>query len=115
MGKNKFGDLACEMHECTAQMASLMIEVQSDEIIAKMRVIDDIKDELEKRDEIYWRQRSRQDFLKSGEKNISFFRKKAKQRVHWNHIESIKDEAGQIFEEEEEIQEVIAGHFENLF
>lgn len=112
-GKNKFGDFAREMREGSLQMAKLMNEAQSEETISKMRAINNRMDELEQREEIYWRQRSRQEWLKWGDKNTSFFHKKAKQRIHRNHIEMITDEAGNVYEDE--IQEILTCHFETLF
>ena len=113
--KNKFGDCAREMRECTARMGKLMKEEPTEENIAHMRAIDGRMDELEKREELFWRQRSRQDWLKFGDKNSKFFHAKAKQRATRNHIDSIQDAAGLVYEEEEEIAEIFVQHFESLF
>ncbi|XP_021748400.1 uncharacterized protein LOC110714214 [Chenopodium quinoa] len=62
--RNKFGDFIKEMKDCKGRMESLMGETQTEEIIAQIRDLDDKMDELEKREEAYWRQRSRQEWLK---------------------------------------------------
>lgn len=112
--KIKFRNFAREMRECTVQMENLMANSQTEETIAKMREIDERMDELERREELYWRQRSRQDWLQCGDKNTDVFHTKAKQRVQRNTISIIHDEAGQKFEEEDQIQEVFAAYYENL-
>ncbi|XP_021751095.1 uncharacterized protein LOC110716771 [Chenopodium quinoa] len=80
-----------------------------------MRSLDGRMDELERREELYWRQRSRQDWLKNGDKNTSFFHTKASQRKSRNHIRKIQDAAGNTFCEEEQISEVLVRHFDDLF
>uniref|UniRef100_A0A803LRC5 Endonuclease/exonuclease/phosphatase domain-containing protein n=1 Tax=Chenopodium quinoa TaxID=63459 RepID=A0A803LRC5_CHEQI len=62
--REKFGDFVKELDACKAQMKFLMGEYQSEEVISQMRALDDRMDELEKREEMYWKQRSRQDWLK---------------------------------------------------
>uniref|UniRef100_A0A803LQM0 LIM zinc-binding domain-containing protein n=1 Tax=Chenopodium quinoa TaxID=63459 RepID=A0A803LQM0_CHEQI len=83
--KEKFGDFAKEMADCRAHMKCLMSEYQSDDIIAQMRALDDRMDESESREEAYWRQRSRQDWLKNE------------------------------YRDEEVITEVLVSYFEELF
>ncbi|KAL2931647.1 hypothetical protein RDABS01_037057 [Bienertia sinuspersici] len=104
-----------ELKACKNEMALLMEEAQTKEVIAKMKSHDDRMDELENREELYWRQRSRQDWLKNGDKNTAFFHAKAKQRVARNNITIIRDEAGNIYDEEDQITEMLATHFETLF
>ena len=111
----RFGEFAKEMRACKLQMGKLMEEDQTSETINRMRAIDERMDELEKREEIYWKQRSRQDWLKHGDQNTRFFHEKAKQRVARNQIRRLKNEAGVWFEEEEEIAGVLVQHFRDLF
>uniref|UniRef100_A0A803MWZ9 Uncharacterized protein n=1 Tax=Chenopodium quinoa TaxID=63459 RepID=A0A803MWZ9_CHEQI len=103
--------IVVELKDCRARMEELMREEQSDEIIAQMRALD----EFERREDLFWRQRSRQDWLRDGDKNTPFFHQKESQRKERNHIREIKDAAGNSFREEEQISEVLASHFEELF
>ena len=113
--KTHFGEFAREMRMCTTQMHHLMEAPQTDETIAHMRALDSRMDELERREEIFWKQRSRQDWINHGDRNTKFFHGKAKQRVERNTISAIRDEAGQTYEDEQEIMEVFITHFSNLF
>lgn len=56
--KEKFGDFAKEIRECKKVMNELMEKEQTEDVFAKMRAIDLRMDELEEREELYWRQRS---------------------------------------------------------
>ncbi|XP_021773650.1 uncharacterized protein LOC110737625 [Chenopodium quinoa] len=113
--RNKFGDFIKEMKDCRGTMESLMGESQTEEIIAKIRALNDRMDELERREEAYWRQQSRQDWLKNGEKITTFFHTKSSQRKSRNHIKLVRDAAGNVFCDEEQISEVFVQHFDDLF
>ena len=113
--KHTFGNFAKDMRELQSQMKQLMKETQTHEIIAKMKAIDERMDEMEAREELFWRQRSRQDWLKNGDKNTKFFHTKARQRVERNTITVVLDGAGNRYEDEEQIAEIFVTHFESLF
>ncbi|KAL2931486.1 Phenylalanine ammonia-lyase 3 [Bienertia sinuspersici] len=89
------------MREYRNRMEKLMGETQTNEVIAQLKALDDRMDELEHREELYWRQRSRQDWLRNGDKNTSFFNAKAQQCCKRNNINKIKDLAGNSYDEEE--------------
>ncbi|KAL9674402.1 hypothetical protein QQ045_030674 [Rhodiola kirilowii] len=50
-------------------------------------------DEWLEREELWWRQRSRADWLRQGDQNTSFFRQKASQRRRRNQLDRIKNQA----------------------
>ncbi|XP_074352478.1 uncharacterized protein LOC141691607 [Apium graveolens] len=69
---------------------------------------------LEKQ-EIFWRQRAKQFWLREGDRNSSFFHKYATTRKEHNKIKKLKDKHGEWKEENAEIQEVITKYFTELF
>lgn len=90
-------------------------EVQTREIIQSTKRAEVKLDELLKEEEIWWAQRSRANWLKHGDKNTKFFHQKASQRKQRNWVDSIADDAGIIYEDEDKIEAVINSYFSQLF
>lgn len=81
-------------------------------------IIHEIEFELDKlleEEEIYWRQRSREEWLRWGDKNTKWFHKKASMRRKTNEIKGIIDKNGCWNEEIPIIEETFIDFFENLF
>uniref|UniRef100_A0A803LLZ1 RNase H type-1 domain-containing protein n=1 Tax=Chenopodium quinoa TaxID=63459 RepID=A0A803LLZ1_CHEQI len=72
-------------------MKIAMSKEPTSENLEEIRAIDNEINELEKREEVFWAQRSRQDWLREGDKNTSFFHKKAEQRRQRNTIKDVLD------------------------
>ncbi|XP_024038343.1 uncharacterized protein LOC112097373 [Citrus clementina] len=66
-------------------------------------------------DEIYWKQRSRADWLKGGDKNTKFFHHKASSRKKKNRIWGIENAAGNWIENAEGVEFEFNKYFTNLF
>jgi ribonuclease HI/exonuclease III len=66
-------------------------------------------------DEIKWRQRAKELWLKSGDKNSKFFHACATQRQRMNKITIIEDEEGVIRSTQEDIEVAFVNYFKNLF
>ncbi|KAL2939352.1 hypothetical protein RDABS01_000184, partial [Bienertia sinuspersici] len=112
--RETFGNGTKELKDCRNKMEELMEEDQTEETLAKMRALDAKMDELEHREELYWKQQSRKLWLKDGDKNTRFFHAKANQRRDRNTILSIRDETGIIVDKEEDITETMVNFFDNL-
>eukprot|EP00253_Pinus_taeda_P023689 PITA_23689 len=67
-----------------------------------------------KQEEIFWRQKSRVQWLKEGERNTRFFHRSTLANRAHNRISSIKDEGGQLLNTHEEIEEVLFQHFRGI-
>ncbi|KAL2899375.1 hypothetical protein RDABS01_024457 [Bienertia sinuspersici] len=72
-------------------------------------------EELKQREERYWKQRSRQSWLMEGDKNTKFFHAKSMQLKARNQIKKVKNGAGVIHDDEDQITEVFTAYFESLF
>lgn len=72
-------------------------------------------DRLLEEDEIYWKQRSRENWLKHGDKNSKWFHKKASMRKKINEIVAISDQYGCWTEDLIEIEDIFTSYFETLF
>ena len=71
--------------------------------------------ELLRRQEIFWAQKSRISWLKHGDKNTKFFHAKASQQRQRNHIQRIKNSEDCWVEDAEDIADVAIEYFDNLF
>ena len=66
-------------------------------------------------EEVYWKQRSRADWLKEGDKNTKFFHSKASARRRKNKIWGVEDDQGNWVDEPEGIEGEFCGFFQQLF
>jgi hypothetical protein len=66
-------------------------------------------------EEMWWKQRSRVDWLQYGDKNTKYFHLKANQRRKRNKITELKDNNGQVWRDYEDIEKILVEHFKNLF
>ncbi|XP_074306517.1 uncharacterized protein LOC141641766 [Silene latifolia] len=80
----------------------------------RKKVVKDIAN-LIKQEETFWRQRSRALWLRDGDKNTTFFHRKATQRKEKNHISRIVDDNDRVYERTLEIANCAASYFETLF
>eukprot|EP00253_Pinus_taeda_P031968 PITA_31968 len=67
-----------------------------------------------RKEEEYWRLKSRSLWLKSGDRNTSYFHKQCRARLSHNHIVEITSSSGQVFKGFAQIQEAATNHFKNL-
>lgn len=67
-----------------------------------------------KQEEILWRQKSRIQWLKEGERNTRFFHKSTMANKAHNRISMIKDEEGEIQNTHRDIEAVLVQHFWNI-
>ena len=66
-------------------------------------------------EEVMWKQRSRNCWLQSGDRNTSFFHKKASKRHQRNTISRLKDANGIWQDEEETMGNILVEYFQELF
>ena len=66
-------------------------------------------------EEIYWKQRSRANWLREGDKNTKYFHAKASARKRKNKVWGIENDQGIWLKERDEIDEEICSHFQELF
>ena len=67
--------------------------------------------EIMQREEIFWKQRSRIQWLKEGDKNTSFFHRSASIHKRRNNISKLTDEGGEVIKEQDEMGKKVVEHF----
>ncbi|XP_040942293.1 uncharacterized protein [Gossypium hirsutum] len=99
----------------TKVLEDLMEKERDDDIMAQiidMRI--HLNMEIDK-EEMYWEQRARANWLKLGDKNTAFFHKYASMRKRINTISRLDTDDGNGIFEESEINETATKYFQNLF
>ena len=66
-------------------------------------------------EEYYWKQRSRVDWLRGGDRNTKFFHNKASHRRNTNRIIGLENEMGVWVTKKEDIVAVLNGYFADIF
>ena len=87
---------------------------RSDDLAKEEGILIGQMEERWKQEEILWRQKSKVDWLRQGERNTKFFHQEMIQRRQRNRIFSIKDEARTRVTQHEEIEQVLVKHFKEL-
>lgn len=65
--------------------------------------------------EVYWKQRSKQFWLREGDQNIKKFHKFASGRRKQNQVTKLKDSNGEWKEDREGVRQIITEYFSKLF
>ncbi|CAL1389097.1 unnamed protein product [Linum trigynum] len=88
---------------------------RSDAILQQRKKLEQELEELEDQEELYWKQRSRADWLRDGDKNSGFFHKKASARRKRNTIRRIQEELGGFVTKHDDIAACLVKYFDKLF
>jgi hypothetical protein len=68
-----------------------------------------------RREEEYWRLKSRSLWLKAGDRNTSYFHRQYRARLSRNHIAEIKTRDGQVCKGFSQVKDAAEAHFKNLY
>ncbi|KAL9674710.1 hypothetical protein QQ045_002909 [Rhodiola kirilowii] len=110
-----FGKVGKRIRELKEELESIRLLERDRETIAKEADIVEKIDEWRLREEILWRQRSRVEWLKEGDRNTCYFHAKATQRKKSNTILRLQNEDGEWMTDERQIGDVIKSYFTNIF
>ncbi|XP_012842431.1 PREDICTED: uncharacterized protein LOC105962665 [Erythranthe guttata] len=89
--------------------------LQSTEIISERRTLQNELEQLYQDLDTYWKQRSRVQWMKEGDRNTGFFHAKATIRKRNNWVHRIKNDLGEWTDNKAEIEQVIANYFSSIF
>ncbi|XP_012848393.1 PREDICTED: uncharacterized protein LOC105968310 [Erythranthe guttata] len=105
--------------ELTKQLKTIRSGTITEDNKIKMKELHGELEKLYVENDIYWRQRSRVQWIREGDRNTSFFHAKAtiRKKINMVHkiIHKIKDSAGIWRDRPEEIEHVISNYFEHIF
>ncbi|KAL9691395.1 hypothetical protein QQ045_011817 [Rhodiola kirilowii] len=110
-----FGKVKRKIKELQGELSRIQEMERTDEIIEPEVKITRDMDEWFLREELLWKQRSMEDWLKEGGRNIRFFHHRASHRKMVNRIEKLKSDEGEWITEKEEICGLIVKYYEEMF
>ncbi|KAK0607926.1 hypothetical protein LWI29_022770 [Acer saccharum] len=113
--KSRFGNLRKQIEEKSREIEYLYRKCRETGVMQKIKVLERSVESLIEKEEMYWRQRSRADWLSAGDRNTRFFHEKASARKKKNCISSLQDSRGGIQFSEEGMAGVISDYFTDIF
>lgn len=114
MGREITGDFGSNIKACKTELRCLRDKEDShsvtkyEEVKKRLHLIPDQRD-------IFWRQRSKQLWLQSGDKNSKYFHMSANSRKRANQITKLKNAAGEWKEWNVVIEELIVDYYAGLY
>ncbi|KAM6574984.1 uncharacterized protein LOC115696372 [Cannabis sativa] len=112
----KFGKMKKKISKAQREVSRLnSTATASDNHLHNVQSAEKILEELLANEEQYWQQRSRVDWLKSGDRNTKFFHSKASARHSNNKIKELRDDDGTVVTSKDDIAHVVADYFSKIF
>eukprot|EP00253_Pinus_taeda_P035368 PITA_35368 len=116
--KEEFGNIMEEKQRLEQEMEeiqqTIIIEGRLEESCKTEGILISKLEERRKQEEILWRQKSRINWLREGERNTKFFHHARVQHRQRNRILSIKNEAGERVIEQEGIEKVLVDYHKDI-
>lgn len=112
-GKSKFGNIKTRIKRIKEKLKQIQCNPHHEaNVEAKLRGELDKFLEME---EVYWKQRSKTDWLKNDDRNIKYFHRKASQRRKWNSIDCIQNQDEEWLETKDQIKAYVVAFFKGLY
>ncbi|KAJ8436223.1 LOW QUALITY PROTEIN: hypothetical protein Cgig2_006910 [Carnegiea gigantea] len=102
-----FGDIKTKIHQLSARLEGVRDMTERNNILSEIG-------NLRCKEEVFWAQRAKADFLKYGDANTRWFYARANTRMSTNAICQIEREDESVATEEGEVQQVIVDYVANL-
>ncbi|CAM8965691.1 unnamed protein product [Rhodiola kirilowii] len=113
--KAEFGNVSRIVKSLKDRIQQLKREPRTEETASMEAKLTDELDEWMEREELFWRQRSRAEWLRSGDRNTSYFHAKASQRKKRNQIDKLRNQTGELSYSESEFISTITNYFTDIF
>lgn len=116
--KEEFGNIMEEKQKLEKEMETIQQKIISEgrdeELSRKEGILIGKIEERRKQEEILWRQKSRVNWLREGERNTKFFHQEMIQYRHRNKISSIKNAEGERVEEQGDIEKILIDYHKGI-
>ncbi|CAL1387047.1 unnamed protein product [Linum trigynum] len=111
----KFGEIPRRIAQIRRSIQGMKAQNKNSSWREKKRKLELELQDLLYKNEQRWKQRSRMEWLKEGEKNTKAFHAKASERRKRNTIKKLQDEQGRVFKGQEEVTECLFQYYSKLF
>lgn len=101
--------------DLTRKIEVLKANVYSEETKQSIEGLKQEWEEFRRREEVYWWQRSRNNWLKAGDLNTKFFHRSTVLRRQRNLAVRMKDQQGVWVESEDQVADLVSNFFQSLF
>ena len=116
--KNEFGNIFKAKKEVEQKLQGINQVLMTDGFTEERKIqADSLQQEWEdkcKQEEIFWRQKSRVQWIKEGERNTKFFHKSTVDHRSHNMISKLKDALGKQLSTHKEIESALVQHFQSI-
>uniref|UniRef100_A0A803PJ09 Reverse transcriptase domain-containing protein n=1 Tax=Cannabis sativa TaxID=3483 RepID=A0A803PJ09_CANSA len=113
-GKDVTGNFKLRIRKLKSDLKSLKSKRDAHSIQRYSEIKKELFKVIDQR-EAFWKQRSKQIWLKEGDQNSSYFHKMATTRKRQNNIERLKDDQGNWVDWDNGLQTVVTNYFNSLF
>ncbi|XP_062119272.1 uncharacterized protein LOC133833024 [Humulus lupulus] len=113
--KSKFGSLSKDIKETHSQIIRLHNSQKHMEDHSELRQTERKLDDLLHKEEVFWHQRSRIQWLKAGDQNTKFFHQKAREQQKNNSIKGIFNDGNEWCTSDSEISEITMKFYNSPF
>jgi len=111
----KFGDIPKKVKITQETLTTLKNRIPNEEIIQQIKTEEKTLDDLLVKEELWWSQRAKVQWLKFGDLNTKYFHHKASQRRRKNHIHQISDPLGRVWRDSHHMHQIFIRYFRNIF
>ncbi|CAL1398314.1 unnamed protein product [Linum trigynum] len=113
--RQKSGDIRRKIERVEGLLSSFKYKPKTRIVLEQRRALEAERAELIYQEELFWKQRSRMDWLKGGDKNSKFFHTKASARRKRNTIRMLQDDGGRIYKGQKEVMSCLSDYYQTLF
>jgi hypothetical protein len=93
----------------------LLLQTQDDAPTEEIQTINEELRVLLNKEELWWSQRAKEEWLKHGDRNTKYYHACANSKRRKNFIGAIVDESGQKWENQMGVEQAFVGYLANLF
>jgi exonuclease III len=116
--KDTFGNIFDSQRQLAEQMENIQHQIRTrgltDDLKTQEATITQQLGTRKAQEEILWRQKSRVQWLKEGERNTKFFHRSVMQRRHSNRITHLTSDTGELLYDHEDMATTLTDYYKNL-